>query len=191
MLANILRALTGFKDGFDDFILQLNDNLHFLVGTLQDNTQSTIDATNDWILEWGDWLVAWLWSIVMGIINFLTMYVIWRFITVTLVAGLAGGAVSMLRTGIAVYLLAWFYSVSFRLLGISYVAFNAWGFNLIPNIEAMIHRGLSMVPAQFQPMILYMNVPEVIHFIFSIFIFIATLKIGQWVFKAPLSPSGI
>jgi len=144
-----------------------------------------VQSFNDMILDSGDWIVSWLWSIVAGIVNFIVGYFLWRFLTVIVVAAFSGAASRILGTGIALYLIAWFWAVSFRVLGIGFVTFNVWAMGLVPNIEMLFLMSLDLVPAAFQPMLAYMGVPDAFHFIFSAYLAAFTIKLGKWVFSAP------
>jgi len=166
-----IRSIFSFITVFGDWVTDTSDWLW--------------ESFNDFILDWGDWLVAWLWAIVTGIVNFIVVSFVWRFITVIFISAFYGAAARFFQTGIAIYFLAWFWSAAFRLLGIGFVLFNTWSLGLIPNVELMFMTGLDLVPASFQPMLIYMGVPDAFHFIFSVYLAFATIKVGRWVFGGP------
>jgi len=174
MFGSILDGLSTIWDWLQGFIFYLSDTFSWLW-----------DTFNDFILEWGDWLVEQLWYYVWAIVTFIGTYFIWRFLTVIVVGAFASTTLNTFRTGVFLYFLAWITSVILRMLGLGYVAFTASFYAFVPNVGDIIVRGLSLIPAVFQPTVAYLNVHEAIHFMFSVFAFIATYKIGRWVFQRP------
>lgn len=143
------------------------------------------DWFNDFILSWGDWIVGWARVIAIGAISYLTGSFLWRLMTYFLGVAVVEQAKFITKTGLATYLIIWFWHVTFKSLGVSILTFAAWGTELIPKVETAVISGINHIPPVFKPMIIYFDIPDAIHFIFSVFMVIATFKAATWVFKPP------
>ena len=166
-LRSIYNSITGFFDWFAS-------SLDFL-----------FPAFSDFVLDWGDWIAATGRALLLGSLSFFLVSWIWRFITVIWVAAFSGVATSILGTGIAVVVLAWLSSILFRLLGIGFVTYSVWSMGLVPDVEMLFLAALALAPEIFQPMLAYMGVPDALHFIFSSYLAVFTIKNGKWVFSGP------
>jgi hypothetical protein len=166
--------LWGWLDGFFDSFNTILDSL------------GVADWFNDFILSWGDWIVGWARAIAVGAISYLAGAFFWRVLTYFLGVAVVSQATFVLQTGIATYLILWFTRTCLKALGVGFVTFVAWGTDLIPKIESAMNSGLHAIPKSFLPMLDYFNVFDAVHFLFSVFIVIATLKVSMWVFKPPL-----
>jgi hypothetical protein len=167
-------SLWGWLDGFFGDLTTIFDSWGIL------------DWVNEFVLSWGDWIVGWARAIVVGAVSYLVGAFFWRAITYFLGVAVVSQATFVLKTGFATYLIVWFIRVAMRSAGIGFVTFVAWQTNLLPKIESGMVDGINAIPKEFKPMMEYFSVLDAIHFLFSVFVIIATLKVSMWVFKPPL-----
>jgi hypothetical protein len=144
------------------------------------------DYFNDFILSWGDWIVGWAKVIVVGIASYLSGVLLWRIMTYFLSQAVVNQASFYLKTGLAGFLITWFWHTTLKSLGLGIVGIGVQYSQVIPRFEAAMISGINKIPVVFHPMIDYFAIPDAIHFIFSVFVIILTFKAATWVLKPPL-----
>jgi len=179
------KSITGWwvtlSDWLSTFWVSLGEEMASIVGFLGFG-----DWFDDFILSWGDWIAGVGRALLVGSISYLVGAFFWRAITYFLGVAVVSQATFVLKTGFATYLIVWFIRVAMRSAGIGFVTFVAWQTNLLPKIESGMVDGINAIPKEFKPMMEYFSVLDAIHFLFSVFVIIATLKVSMWVFKPPL-----
>lgn len=96
------------------------------------------------------------------------------------------GAVEFIQKGAATYLLAWAWGTATKLIGVTTVGYIGWNV-LIPRVQSFMISAFQSVPKEMLPIIQYMGVDDAIHFLFSVFFWVATINAAKYVFKPPLS----
>lgn len=141
---------------------------------------------HDFVLSWGDWFVGIQRALIIGVISYFTGTFLWRILTYFLGQAIISQASFVTKTGLASYFMIWFWHALFRFTGVGIVTITALGVNLIPKVEAAIASGVRHIPPVFMPMLNYFSVFDAVHYIFSVFVVIATFKTAMWVVKPPL-----